>query len=195
MPNWTHNTIIFKNNEDLKRIAAYTKGIQDFDFNKIIERPKELNVTSGSLGVDGLILLYASSTKEKEREEINAAYKSCNVFFEDITNEQCEKKLSYYKERVSEAKREGRRYLKNYRKYGYCTWYEWSAANWGTKWNAVDVYIGATTIDFDTAWCPPFPIFEELSRLFPDIQFAVRARDEEDDVFTYLYKEGGRVTK
>jgi hypothetical protein len=42
------------------------------------------------------------------------------------------------------------------------TWYEWSTANWGTKWNAYshkETQIGPDnlTLCFETAWRPPYP--------------------------------------
>jgi hypothetical protein len=46
-------------------------------------------------------------------------------------------------------------------------WYDWCTANWGTKWNAVDVECevfneNCLTYSFDTAWCLP----EEILRWF-----------------------------
>lgn len=29
--------------------------------------------------------------------------------------------------------------LENYRRYGYYSWFDWSRANWGTKWNAYNI--------------------------------------------------------
>ena len=58
---------------------------------------------------------------------------------------------------------------------GYPSWYEWSIANWGTKW-AVDeiniIYEDATRLDFafDTAWNFPEPIFRALAEKFPEME-------------------------
>lgn len=54
-------------------------------------------------------------------------------------------------------------------KYGENNWYDWSITNWGTEWNCYEVrYTGGdeTTIviEFQTAWSPPTPIFDELER-------------------------------
>ena len=35
------------------------------------------------------------------------------------------------------AKEEAEQYHKNFQKYGYKTWYDWSIAKWGTKWNSI----------------------------------------------------------
>lgn len=51
--------------------------------------------------------------------------------------------------------------------YGKDNWYDWSIANWGTKWNAYNfdlLHENMTTvvIRFDTAWSSPTQIFERL---------------------------------
>ncbi len=76
-------------------------------------------------------------------------------------------------------------------KYGHSDWYSWNVANWGTKWNAYELSAppgqgspiealasahGASSerqveYDFDTAWSPPMPIFEALTKRFPTLTF------------------------
>ena len=53
--------------------------------------------------------------------------------------------------------------------YGATNWYDWSCANWGTKWNAYDVWVEVDTkntleVDFSTAWSAPVPIFLEIQK-------------------------------
>jgi len=52
-------------------------------------------------------------------------------------------------------------------------WYEWSVANWGTKWDVdnarVEVENGVVTATFDTAWSPPIAFFEHLLSLDFDV--------------------------
>jgi hypothetical protein len=54
----------------------------------------------------------------------------------------------------------------NLTKYGYESWYDWSVANWGTKWDIgtdddmysqddIDVSSGELVLSFDSAWSPP----------------------------------------
>ena len=66
----------------------------------------------------------------------------------------------------------------NRKKYGYPTWYEFANYEWGTKWDANDAEIIYVTepewtdngelidasvfVSFDTAWCSPTGIYEEL---------------------------------
>jgi len=53
--------------------------------------------------------------------------------------------------------------------YGADNSNDWSKDNWGTKWNAYDVWIEVDTkdtleVDFSTAWSAPIPIFLEVER-------------------------------
>ena len=49
---------------------------------------------------------------------------------------------------------------KDSKDFGGMTWYKWSVANWGTKWNAYnsEINVNELTISFDTAWDIPRPI-------------------------------------
>ncbi|MEC0233568.1 hypothetical protein P4H71_04260 [Paenibacillus kribbensis] len=58
-------------------------------------------------------------------------------------------------------------------------WYQWSLDNWGTKWNAYDIYITENVIRFDTAWSAPGPIFQALYNRFPDYTFDIKYADED----------------
>lgn len=80
-------------------------------------------------------------------------------------------------------------YKNNIKKYGFPTWYEWSIAKWGTKWNSYSFRFiheigprdwGATEIEFifDTAWGPPGPIFEKLAEDNPKLSFSIFSFDE-----------------
>jgi hypothetical protein len=69
-------------------------------------------------------------------------------------------------------------------KYGYDDWYEWSCAEWGTKWNAcsveregpakacLDEWVAKYT--FETAWSPPIPVIKRAGELFPSLDFDLR---------------------
>ena len=79
--------------------------------------------------------------------------------------DQCPK--DYKNERgcyVPKSKNVRNKWIKN---FGFDNWYEWSNANWGTKWNSYDVDVDANlddelTINFLTAWSCPFPIFAKM---------------------------------
>ena len=63
--------------------------------------------------------------------------------------------------------------------YGAVGWYDWSREYWGTKWNAYDCIAEGNTILFDTAWNAPLPIYEQLARMFPDIELHIVFADED----------------
>ena len=53
-------------------------------------------------------------------------------------------------------------------------WYDWSCANWGTKWDAYNVSVQRLSdtslyVIMETAWSPPIPIFEKLIELGFDV--------------------------
>lgn len=77
---------------------------------------------------------------------------------------------------------------------GYESWYGWSVANWGTKWNAYSIREWddeEQSIYFETAWSPPQPVIEVLSQKFPEVSFEISYADEGGCFLrTSLYKEG-----
>lgn len=83
------------------------------DFNKIVPRPEDLNITASFGTTD---------------EELKEKYKS------------------------------------NLEKYGFENWYDWSIANWGTKWNSYDTNLNKNGMSFYTAWSPPIPVITELAK-------------------------------
>ena len=86
--------------------------------------------------------------------------------------------------------------------YGSNNWYDWSVMNWGTKWNAynfyaheimpVDISEGEDyTMEFDTAWNPPYPVIKTLSEMYPELEIEHLYFDE---FLTFagivIYKDG-----
>ena len=62
------------------------------------------------------------------------------------------------------------------------SWYDWCPKNWGTKWNAYGQNGGQknpSELRFDTAWNPPQPVIEALSKEFPDEEIRVAYADED----------------
>lgn len=43
-------------------------------------------------------------------------------------------------------------------------WYDWSIANWGTKWDASSPYVNGPSVEFDTAWSCPEPLLRALAK-------------------------------
>lgn len=60
--------------------------------------------------------------------------------------------------------------------HGYKDWYDFCVSEWGTKWEATDIYIDTESgesieLMFDTAWAPPLGFYEKMI----DLGFSVDA--------------------
>lgn len=107
---------------------------------------------------------------------------------------------------------------KERQEHGSDNWYDWSVANWGTKWNAYnqpeedDIEIlegrnnsldfiaskGATKnklviirYSFSTAWSPVTKVMEKLSEMFPDVKIKYAFIDEGYSFGGYEYFHEG----
>lgn len=166
MPNHVTNRlrVVHANEERVKEVLAYLKSgeSQFIDFNKIIPMPEELNIDSGSTGINGMkyILELLKITGRDEKFIKN---------FESQNEEQMKESISL-----------GEQYLSNIQKYGYPTWYEWRNFHWGTKWNAYDQsFEEQGTIWFNTAWSGVSELIGALSIVFSDVDFYYTFADED----------------
>ena len=70
-------------------------------------------------------------------------------------------------------------------------WYDWNVRNWGTKWDVAvshdDNYPDTELVEdwsdrliysFNTAWSPPFPAIENLSKQYPNLTFNISYEEE-----------------
>lgn len=71
-------------------------------------------------------------------------------------------------------------------KYGKDNWYDWSIANWGTKWNSYGYDAEYTPkkfdgehIEFQTAWSRADPVIHTLAEQYPDLSFEYMWADED----------------
>jgi hypothetical protein len=68
-------------------------------------------------------------------------------------------------------------------------WYEWRNKNWGTKWDVNDVFVvdvscsvagvWSVTIQFDTAWCPPYEWLAKLCSHHPQVDIRLIWNEEQ----------------
>jgi hypothetical protein len=64
--------------------------------------------------------------------------------------------------------------------YGYENGYDWRVANWGTKWDASEVYgMDDHSFSFNTAWGPPTDLYRWIAKNHPGARF------------DFTYEEGG----
>lgn len=173
MPNHVKNIIcIHGDSGQIKRILQEIQndeiGIGSLDFNKLIPMPQSLNIESGSQTQEGL-RLYHSFLDE-------------NNIPEEIPDEELQALINQYMKQTEvdpEVFSLGKQAYENIVQYGYPTWYEWSNANWGTKWNAYEFMpYGGNSISFLTAWNGVPQILTVLSEKYPDVSFDYSWADE-----------------
>jgi hypothetical protein len=168
MPNWcTTNFTVSGTDDDLKHFIATATSDGCFDFNRIVPMPEELHSSVDDLG-RAYAVYYGDPTPMLDYSWV----KDKNI----ATLEQ----LRQHFDLDPVNRRTADLHKANIDRYGFPTWYEWSIANWGTKWNACYTEISAIedgyiNIVFDTAWSFPDPIFEKLAAMFPMLTFTGHA--------------------
>jgi hypothetical protein len=189
MPNHVTNIVRFSGPRDqienLFDLVASEKLSDDpdcfshlFDFENITPRPEELNCISQIITSNDPHMIRPSLDRDRK------------VFGWDMTDEQ-------FEERVKRETELAKIYSSNIEKYGYRTWYDWSIANWGTKWNAYDVdFHMKGHFRFDTANNTPQPIFQKLSEMFSEVEITVEYADEDIGYNCGRYSyENGELTE
>lgn len=164
--------------------------IVDFDFNCIIPRPEILNRSESSSSVtDGLIVLgrleiLSDRFGDRSLDSEIARYLSSSwVQQAGVTDYDGLKTLLTERDPTCVAKAEIA--IRAWEECGHASWYSWSLANWGTKWNAYSCEIIGEDDErldfrFDTAWSPPEPVFEALAERpeCADLEIIIRGFDE-----------------
>ena len=186
MPNYVYNTIKFKE-EDGEKFEEFMNG-ENFDFNKLIQMPKEFEEMGGNRGdIKEILLEWKTFVKDYKLTPQNI--KEYTELFKQSILEKPEKYPESFKTVNSETviKEWGLEVpdfqYQMYReigkvKYGFSSWYDWRIENWGTKWNALETEIEEEYIYFATAWSTPFKIFIEMSKKNPKTYFQVKYYDE-----------------
>ena len=179
MPNYVTNIVYAKDIKALKKFMKMENGERVFDFNKIIPMPKDLNITSGSMSyidndfgfdkerharqtkvIDPLLNKFYTPkiTQNKFLSAVKKEWDKIKDNFKSVYNFQSSKFEEY--DTIIKG------YF-NTQRYGYKDWYDWSIANWGTKWNASETQIFDKGIQFNTAWSCPVSVLKELSKHIP----------------------------
>ena len=168
-------------NEVLEKFSSWENNKRHFPcFNKIIPRPASLNITSGSLGSTG----YAVITGEcPDRISLGAQH-----YKDSFEKMDLEKRI--------QAIELGLQYVKNEQEHGHVTWYNWSIANWGTKWNSYNnEQTGDNVFEFETAWSGVPDLICEMSKEFPGIKFLYDFADEDTgaNCGSFIFDNGDTV--
>lgn len=85
--------------------------------------------------------------------------------------------------------------------YGYTDWHSWARANWGTKWLAENARwmsparaaqrFSHQVACFATAWEPPLPVIQALSRRFTDVILRLEYSDPDVGLKGFVAFENG----
>ena len=189
MPNIITNRLTLHGTEQEKinEVFAYLEGEESkMDFNKIIPMPAELSGTEcGSQADEAWDVFQAKGLGNFER--IDDMLTRSWVKEEGIKNregmiEYLERKFIKHghprNSRFSTLYDYGKHIYGLKQKYGFCNWYEWSIANWRTKWNAFDVSREGNVIEFFTAWDGVPALILKASEMFQGVTFSYEFADE-----------------
>lgn len=221
MPNWITNHLDIraddaKIREILEAIKHDEGQLGSFDFNKLIPMPKDLDLTEGSItnqSIEAFLSQLVSYAREQsqlsysEQSMIAQYSRAASTVFSrpfcdkpnlDLSKQQIAERAQKNEMSVDDFLALGKKYLDNQIQYGATTWYSWSTANWGTKWNlgAEDCeLVNRNTLAFNTAWASPHPIIEALSQKFPEVEFGLEWADEDlgNNVGTATFKNGKMI--
>ena len=207
MPNHISNRLEITANsaEELNAFLSAIKGKEKIDgdypvidFNNIIPMPEELRHTSASSDTENGIYYYLVKTNQEEL--LKPILRCPDIYSMDRFKE-------FSQERMEELFAIGEKYVGIFQRHGAKDWYDWSNANWGTKWNAYSTYSEpngdcSIIIFFQTAWSGVPNIISALTEKYPDLTFDYAYADEdmgyncgegygEDGEFSFTMLAGG----
>ena len=145
-----------------------------FDFDKVIPTPKDLEIKVIT-DAEMVVLLYMRQARftmivGPNDPKLNMALERYKRW-DDAKKEEVEKLANQY--------------LTNIAQYGYPNWYSFHIGRWGTKWNAYGSNERkGDSLYYETANGYPKPVVEELSKMWPDVEFELTAADEDIGSFT-----------
>lgn len=194
MPNWISNEVrITGSKEELAKLKYAVKiDNEEFDFNGIIKRPKELDGFSSPVRI---ISKTEFQIQEKKKGKIKEKIKDKVERGEELTKEESQGQFFGLGGITKEMQQ-------NFiEKYGVDNWYDWTLQNWGVKWNSSSVSVLNNTdeelhVFFLTPWATPAGVFEAMSEKYPNLKISVGYADEDFGhnvgEFTFI---GGVVTE
>lgn len=165
-----------------KRDQPTGNTITLFDFSRIIPKPEILDHTesSGDLSLG----LFALGHTEKMLFEFGITMTPLDwPWVKQLGIETREQLLAHLEKERPAALRVARVSIQAEKETGHQTWYTWSIANWGTKWNAYSFELledepGRLHYVHNTAWSFPEPIYDALSERFPNLRIDIACFDE-----------------
>jgi len=197
MPNHVQNILYVgaETNERVHEIFEAIRGESEddepclIDFEKIVPMPSCLKIGNAPC-VDESIPLTATKEEIMTATIKKAATYDWKSKWEVQDDEQFMKLLADRVDRDYEARQI---YAKNVAETRFQSWYDWSYANWGTKWSAYEQTEGDNnSIRFWTANGPAIPVIKALSKMFPDAKFKLEYSDQDigNQLGSVTFKDG-----
>ena len=172
MPN--HITNIIKASP---AVLAALKGPESLvDFNSIIPMPEGLQSSNTEVSNNRVAQILAQRSTWPDL----AAFQTWPEFLAALKPDQLAMiKRETFRYFTPEDMAEICQTVKTIHTTGFSSWYDWSCANWGTKWNAYSVQEIPGGVQFDTAWSMPEPVISALAARFPDERIEIKYADED----------------
>lgn len=196
MPNHCSNKLVVRGSVSvIDLMIEKVRGSDSaFDFEKIVPMPESLNIESGSTTDYALAIIeYYDGDSSALKKVLEYPWvKSMNIVkLDDLANHLIKT------EKANMIN--GLKAKHNMKTYGHKDWYDWKVHHWGTKWNAYDgdkewsPFGQGKFIRFVTAWGPPVPVIEKLSKEFPSLAFDLRYSVEGEGTEECIYIESGKA--
>ena len=194
MPNWVRTKFELngtKENLDavLDKILSEDReyeGRKTFLFNNFYPMPEDLAIECGSTGMRGVKLYtkfydFCITTGIFTEKEFSA-----DPYCEKVKD--AELKLRSFFEYDPAEMQLGKKYYLNKKKYGFETWYEWSIAHWGCKWDAstldIDIDGGVARIEIETPWSPPLQAFMKMNEICKEHNVSFGGIFSDEDIYS-----------
>ena len=185
MPNWTQNDLVITGTKEAID-GVYGLLGDKFDFNKIIPMPKELQDDTHGINCPkcGKKFERIAMNSQSENKIYESKCSDCDISDNiggRLGSTMFDSKQDIYKQLSFNEKILAKKWEQ---KYGTASWYDWSNKNWNTKWNVTnDANIDRKNnteirVYFQTAWDAPYPVLEELSKMF-DVKIMHRYEHED----------------
>lgn len=207
MPNHVANLLKIENIRSLP-LLLNDEGNVHMDFNRFLPMPESLDIEENSMTDDAIVWYMTDRCTvpidwldAKKRAILNQTVKNClcEHYPEAVFARVYDRSLRNPLHANEDLYEKGSIYVKNYEKYGAATWYDWCSEHWGTKWNAYSCGISDKDPDalfFQTAWVPPFPVIEAVSRTYPSVRIELSWADDEEGFHTgYAVYQHGKCTR
>jgi len=178
MPNWTDNSLKVKGAPE--RVKDFMEKFKTKGFEAFFPTPEILFKVDQN-EVDKFL---------KRIFEIGSMHFAANPTLKKEKN--FSEKIETY-----EPKNEKEKQIIEVLKTGYTGWYDFAVSEWGTKWN-IDINCSEffeNTASFWTAWDPPIPFVQKVSKLYPELEFSLWWRNDGENKAKELTFKDGKTIK